>query len=78
MLQALVDLWAGFGVALQPANLFWSFFGVLLGNMIGVLPGMGALSRASRPRVEATAAHHLPWGPHRSRVRRFARRATSR
>ena len=47
MLQALVDLWAGFGVAMQPANLFWSFFGVLLGNMIGVLPGMGALSAIS-------------------------------
>lgn len=47
MVQALVDLWAGFGVALQPANLFWSFFGVLLGNMIGVLPGMGALSAIS-------------------------------
>ena len=47
MEQALVDLWAGFGVALQPHNLMWSFFGVLIGNLIGVLPGMGALSAIS-------------------------------
>jgi len=45
--QALQDLWYGFGVALQPHNLMWSFFGVLVGNLIGVLPGMGALSAIS-------------------------------
>ncbi len=45
--QSLVDLWQGFGVALQPHNLMWSFFGVLVGNLIGVLPGMGALSAIS-------------------------------
>jgi putative tricarboxylic transport membrane protein len=42
--QSMIDLWYGFGVALQPHNLMWSFFGVLVGNLIGVLPGMGALS----------------------------------
>ena len=42
--QSLTDLWYGFSVALQPHNLMWSFFGVLIGNLIGVLPGMGALS----------------------------------
>ena len=42
--QSLADLWYGFSVALQPHNLMWSFFGVLVGNLIGVLPGMGALS----------------------------------
>jgi putative tricarboxylic transport membrane protein len=47
MEQALVDLWSGFGVALQPHNLMWSFVGVLIGNLIGVLPGMGALSAIS-------------------------------
>ena len=47
MQQALQDLWYGFGVALQPHNLMWSFFGVLVGNLIGVLPGMGALSAIS-------------------------------
>jgi len=44
ILQSLSDLWYGFGVALTPHNLMWSFFGVLVGNLIGVLPGMGALS----------------------------------
>lgn len=42
--QSLMDLWFGFGVALQPHNLMWSFFGVLVGNLIGVLPGMGPIS----------------------------------
>jgi hypothetical protein len=36
---ALTDLWYGFGVALQPHNLMWCFIGVLVGNMVGVLPG---------------------------------------
>lgn len=45
--QSLLDLWSGFGVALEPHNLMWSFFGVLVGNLIGVLPGMGALSAIS-------------------------------
>ncbi len=44
MARSLSDLWFGFGVALEPHNLMWSFFGVLVGNLIGVLPGMGALS----------------------------------
>jgi len=47
MHQALQDLWFGFGVAFQGTNLMWSFFGVLVGNLIGVLPGMGALSAIS-------------------------------
>ncbi|MFC4420512.1 tripartite tricarboxylate transporter permease [Cupriavidus pampae] len=45
--SALHDLWFGFGVAFQGTNLMWSFFGVLVGNLIGVLPGMGALSAIS-------------------------------
>ncbi len=47
MSQSLVDLWYGFGVALTPHNLMWSFIGVLIGNLIGVLPGMGALTAIS-------------------------------
>jgi len=45
--QSLHDLWYGFGVAFQGSNLLWSFFGVLVGNLIGVLPGMGALQAIS-------------------------------
>lgn len=45
--QTLQDLWHGFGVALQPQNFMWAFFGVLVGNLIGVLPGMGPLSAIS-------------------------------
>src|ERR1700746_109536 len=44
---ALSDLWYGFGVALEPHNLMWCFVGVLVGNMVGVLPGMGPLATIS-------------------------------
>jgi putative tricarboxylic transport membrane protein len=44
---ALTDLWYGFGVALEPHNLMWCFIGVLVGNMVGVLPGMGPLATVS-------------------------------
>src|SRR5215471_7659235 len=44
---ALTDLWYGFGVAVQPHNLMWCFIGVLVGNMVGVLPGMGPLATIS-------------------------------
>ena len=45
--QAITDLWHGFGVAIEPHNLIWAFFGVVVGNMVGVLPGLGALSAIS-------------------------------
>jgi TctA family transporter len=45
--SALSDLWYGFGVALEPHNLMWCFIGVLVGNMVGVLPGMGPLATIS-------------------------------
>jgi TctA family transporter len=60
MEQALVDLWAGFGVALEPHNLMWSFFGVLIGNLIGVLPGMGALSAISMLLPLTYTMHPVP------------------
>ena len=47
MQHALLDLWYGFGVALQPSNLMWSVFGILIGTLIGVLPGMGPLTTIS-------------------------------
>jgi TctA family transporter len=47
IVTALTDLWYGFGVALEPQNLMWCFIGVLIGNMVGVLPGMGPLATIS-------------------------------
>jgi putative tricarboxylic transport membrane protein len=44
---ALTDLWSGFGVALEPHNLMWCFIGVLIGNAVGALPGMGPLATIS-------------------------------
>src|SRR5499433_1945956 len=44
---ALTDLWYGFGVAFEPHNILWCFVGVLVGNMVGVLPGMGPLATIS-------------------------------
>src|SRR5579864_4091449 len=58
--QSLMDLWQGFGGALQPHNLMWSFFGVLIGNLIGVLPGMGALSAISMLLPLTYTMHPVP------------------
>ncbi|WPB55013.1 tripartite tricarboxylate transporter permease [Xylophilus sp. GOD-11R] len=60
MSQSLHDLWFGFGVAFQGTNLMWSFFGVLVGNLIGVLPGMGALSAISILLPLTYAMHPVP------------------
>src|SRR5258708_9958905 len=46
--QAFTDLWYGFGIALEPHNLLWCFVGVLVGNMVGVLPGMGPDRKSTR------------------------------
>lgn len=58
--QSLMDLWQGFGVALQPHNLMWSFVGVLIGNLIGVLPGMGAMSAMSMLLPLTYTMHPIP------------------
>jgi putative tricarboxylic transport membrane protein len=47
MVSALGDLWHGFGVALEPHNLLYCFLGVLIGQVVGVLPGMGAMAAIS-------------------------------
>src|SRR5260221_218859 len=39
--EILAGLMNGFAVALEPANLFWCFVGVLLGTVVGILPGLG-------------------------------------
>ncbi|MBT2792743.1 tripartite tricarboxylate transporter permease [Paraburkholderia strydomiana] len=58
--QSILDLLQGFGVALQPHNLMWSFAGVLIGNLIGVLPGMGALSAISMLLPLTYTMHAVP------------------
>ncbi|MFT8776618.1 MAG: tripartite tricarboxylate transporter permease [Gluconacetobacter liquefaciens] len=45
--HSLHDLGYGFTIAFQWHNLAWSLFGVVIGNLIGVLPGMGVLSTMS-------------------------------
>jgi len=42
--NVLGDLAGGFGTALQPFNLFMLFIGVVLGLVVGVLPGLGGTS----------------------------------
>jgi putative tricarboxylic transport membrane protein len=44
---SLTGLLHGFEVALAWHNLIWCFLGVIVGNMVGVLPGMGVLSTIS-------------------------------
>lgn len=45
--ESMHNLGYGFEVALQPHNLWWCLVGVLVGNLIGVLPGLGALTAMS-------------------------------
>ncbi|MGH7875463.1 MAG: tripartite tricarboxylate transporter permease [Candidatus Binatia bacterium] len=40
-MDALGNLLLGFSVALTPINLFWCFVGVVLGTVVGMLPGLG-------------------------------------
>ena len=47
METGVVDLLHGFSIALEPHNLLWCFIGVMVGNLVGVLPGMGVLSAIS-------------------------------
>jgi TctA family transporter len=60
MWHSLHDLWFGFGVAFQPQNLLWSLFGVVVGNLIGVLPGMGALTAISMLLPLTYSLHPIP------------------
>jgi putative tricarboxylic transport membrane protein len=40
-MDVVLGLVHGFAIALQPANLLWCFLGVLLGTIVGVMPGLG-------------------------------------
>jgi putative tricarboxylic transport membrane protein len=46
-MNVLNDLFFGFGVALQPWNLLACFFGVFVGTLVGVLPGIGPVGAMS-------------------------------
>ncbi len=47
MADVFTNMAYGFGVALQPMNLLYCLIGVLIGNLVGVLPGLGVLSAIS-------------------------------
>ena len=46
-MEIIHNLFFGLGVALQPSNLFLCFIGVLLGTLVGVLPGLGPVAAMS-------------------------------
>jgi putative tricarboxylic transport membrane protein len=46
-MDILNHILVGFSVAFQPINLFYCFIGVLLGTLIGVLPGIGPVATIS-------------------------------
>ena len=43
-MELMDNLALGFATALSPVNLLYCFIGVLLGTLIGVLPGLGPLA----------------------------------
>lgn len=43
----MTEFLSGFGTALDPANLLYCLLGVILGNIVGVLPGIGAIAAIS-------------------------------
>jgi putative tricarboxylic transport membrane protein len=45
--SVLNDLFYGFGIACQPRNLLSCFFGVFIGTLVGVLPGIGPVGAMS-------------------------------
>ncbi len=46
-MELIKFLLLGFSVALQPINLFYCFTGVLIGTLVGVLPGLGPVAAMS-------------------------------
>lgn len=58
--QSLSELAYGFLIALAPQNLMWSFAGVLIGNLVGVLPGLGALTAMSMLLPLTYTMHAVP------------------
>ena len=60
MAESMSSLLYGFQIALQPHNLWWCFVGVLIGNLIGVLPGLGALTAISMLLPLTYTMHPVP------------------
>ncbi len=56
-MDLLGNLWLGLQVAAAPATLAYCFFGVLLGTVVGVLPGIGALAAIS---LLLPLTYHMP------------------
>jgi putative tricarboxylic transport membrane protein len=46
-METLQNVLMGFSIVLQPINLLFCFFGVLLGTLVGVLPGIGPVATIS-------------------------------
>ncbi len=59
-LSGLEGLAHGFSIALQPSNIMWCFVGVSIGNLVGVLPGMGVLSAVSILLPLTFGMHEVP------------------
>ena len=51
------NLWLGLQVAAEPVTLAYCFFGVLLGTVVGVLPGIGSLAAIS---LLLPLTYHMP------------------
>lgn len=56
-MELLGNLWLGLQVAAEPINLLYCFFGVFLGTVVGVLPGIGALAAIS---LLLPITYHIP------------------
>jgi len=46
-MELLASFFTGFQIALQPINIFFCFMGVLIGTLVGVLPGLGPVAAIS-------------------------------
>ena len=60
MAESVSSLMQGFEIALQPHHLWWGFVGVLIGNLIGALPGLGALTAISMLLPRTYTMHPMP------------------
>jgi putative tricarboxylic transport membrane protein len=55
--DAILHIGLGFQTALEPGNLFFCFTGVLIGTLVGVLPGLGPVAAMS---LLLPATFHIP------------------